>query len=338
MKIVIIGSGMMGSAMAVPALDNGHSVVLVGTPLDTEIIDGLKENNYHKTLKRELKGDISFKQFAEIQGNIPECDILICGVSSFGVEWFAQNVIPYLKSGQKVLAITKGLHENADGSLSPFPVWFSSLRQDVSFNAVGGPCISFELADRIHTEVAFCGKDKEILNELRGALGTDYYHISVTDDINGIETAVALKNAYAMAVSLAIGVYTKNDASRPEKYNAQAGLFYEAAREMNSIIKLLGGKENALMFGVGDLYVTVFGGRTRRLGVILGSGTEFTTAREMLAGVTLESVAIIELLGRYFGNSISDYPLMQHIHDRITKNTVPDIPWGNFACDYFENK
>ena len=183
MKIVIIGSGMMGSAMAVPALDNGHSVVLVGTPLDTEIIDGLKENGYHKTLKRKLEGDISFKQFEEIKGNIPECDILICGVSSFGVDWFAENVIPHLKSGQRVLAITKGLHENADGTLSPFPVWFSSLRPDVSFNAVGGPCISFELAGRIHTEVAFCGKDKDILNELRAALKTEYYHISVTDDI-----------------------------------------------------------------------------------------------------------------------------------------------------------
>ena len=75
---------MMGSAMAVPALDNGHTVTLVGTPLDTEIIDGLKESNYHKTLKRELKGNIFFKQFEEIKGNIPECDILICGVSSFG--------------------------------------------------------------------------------------------------------------------------------------------------------------------------------------------------------------------------------------------------------------
>ena len=44
MKIVIIGFGMMGSAMAIPALDNGLSVVLAGTPLDTEIIDGLKES------------------------------------------------------------------------------------------------------------------------------------------------------------------------------------------------------------------------------------------------------------------------------------------------------
>ena len=44
MKIVIIGSGMMGSAMAVPVLENGHSVVLVGTPLDKDIIDRLKTN------------------------------------------------------------------------------------------------------------------------------------------------------------------------------------------------------------------------------------------------------------------------------------------------------
>ena len=239
MKIVIIGSGMMGSAMAVPALDNGHTVTLVGTPLDTEIIDGLKQSNYHKTLKRELKGDISFKQFEEIKGNIPECDILICGVSSFGVEWFAENVIPALKSGQRVLAITKGLHENADGTLSPFPIWFSSLRPDISFNAVGGPCISFELADRIHTEVAVCGTDKDILNELRAALKTEYYHISVTDDIAGIETAVALKNAYAMAVSLAIGAYTKNDPSLPEKYNAQAGLFSACGRKSYRLHKEL---------------------------------------------------------------------------------------------------
>ena len=105
---------------------------------------------------------------------------------------------------------------------------------------------------------------------------------------------------------------------------------------MRAIIKLSGGQDNALMFGVGDLYVTVFGGRTRRLGVILGSGTEFTDAREMLAGVTLESVAIIELLGRYFGSKISEYPLMQHIHERITQNTLPEIPWDSFTCDYFE--
>ena len=37
--IAIIGSGMMGSALAFPARENGNTVRLVGTPLDREIID-----------------------------------------------------------------------------------------------------------------------------------------------------------------------------------------------------------------------------------------------------------------------------------------------------------
>ncbi len=37
-KIAIIGAGMMGSALAFPARENGHEVYLGGTPLDKEII------------------------------------------------------------------------------------------------------------------------------------------------------------------------------------------------------------------------------------------------------------------------------------------------------------
>ena len=37
MEILIIGAGMMGSAMAVPALEKGHRVTVAGTPLDAEI-------------------------------------------------------------------------------------------------------------------------------------------------------------------------------------------------------------------------------------------------------------------------------------------------------------
>ena len=45
--IVIIGSGMMGSALAFPARENGHTVRLVGTVLDREIIDTARRTNRH---------------------------------------------------------------------------------------------------------------------------------------------------------------------------------------------------------------------------------------------------------------------------------------------------
>ena len=45
--ITIIGSGMMGSALAFPAAENGHEVRLVGSPLDDEIIDACIATNRH---------------------------------------------------------------------------------------------------------------------------------------------------------------------------------------------------------------------------------------------------------------------------------------------------
>ena len=56
------------------------------------------------------------------------------------------------------------------------------------------------------TEVGFCGKDNEALRMMKQAMQRPYYHISLTNDVIGLESAVALKNAYAMAVTLAVGL------------------------------------------------------------------------------------------------------------------------------------
>ena len=46
--VTIIGAGMMGSALAFPARENGHEVRLVGTHLDREIIEACrKEDSYY---------------------------------------------------------------------------------------------------------------------------------------------------------------------------------------------------------------------------------------------------------------------------------------------------
>ena len=44
--VTIIGAGMMGSALAFPARENGNEVRLVGTPLDREIIETSKLGVY----------------------------------------------------------------------------------------------------------------------------------------------------------------------------------------------------------------------------------------------------------------------------------------------------
>ena len=52
--ITFVCAGQMNSAITFPAFENGHEVRLVGSPLDRDIIDGLKKDNFHITLKRTL--------------------------------------------------------------------------------------------------------------------------------------------------------------------------------------------------------------------------------------------------------------------------------------------
>lgn len=334
--ITIIGAGMMGSAMSIPAVDNGHEVRLVGTPLDREIIDRAKKDGYHITLKRQLPDGVKCYQVEDMGEALNGCDLLIGGISSFGVEWFGENVLPKIPKSLPVLSVTKGLHATANGELVAFPDYLAEKPgcDGLSLNAVGGPCISFELAERHDTVVAFCGHNMEDLARIKALLSTDYYHINLSDDVIGVETAVAMKNAYALGVSLAIGLTeSKNGIGCKEEYNQQAGLFAQSTREIYRLLKITGGKEEQILYGAGDLYVTVFGGRTRMIGTLLGRGMTFQQAREELSGVTLESVAItqvvIEALRRR-NVDLRQFPLLMHIYDMITEGVTVNVPWLSF--------
>ncbi len=342
--ITIIGAGMMGSAMSVPARANGHMVRLVGTPLDTEIIDHARKTNRHIKMDRALPVGIEYYQFEEAREALSGCDFVICGVSSFGVDWFIKEALPLINVRLPILMVTKGLHHDGQGGLIPFPHYMREQgKTGHLFCAIGGPCTSYELADKNHSYVAFCGEDEQALLMMREALRTDFYHISLTRDVKGLETAVALKNAYALAVSLAVGLHEK---ARGEggvlAYNPQAALFAQSVKEMRGLLALLMGGEENIVFGAGDLYVTVFGGRTRRLGALLGQGDDIHEALAKLSGVTLESVviagrthdALLQLAQQGKAN-LADFPLLTHIGQLLKGETALDIPWSAFETDYF---
>ena len=337
--ITIVGAGMMGSAMAIPAHDNGHEARLVGTPLDREIIDMLQTTGHHKTLKRDLPQGVKFYQIEELDAALEGATLLIGGVSSFGVEWFCDEVLSKIPEDLPVISITKGLHCAPDGSITSFPDYMKKkCGRNLSLNAIGGPCISFELADRHNTLVAFCGEDRKMLEKIRDILATPYYHIDLTTDIIGLETAVAMKNAYALGVALAIGAAEHECGEGcPEHYNPQAGLFAESVREMRTILEVTGGEPDKIVFGAGDLYVTVFGGRTRKIGTLLGRGMTIDQALVILDGVTLESIAVTKsVIGALEEQqkrglfNMARVPLLAHIKELVTGVKTVDIPCEKF--------
>jgi glycerol-3-phosphate dehydrogenase (NAD(P)+) len=133
-------------------------------------------------------------------------------------------------------------------------------------------------------------------------------------------------------------------------YNSQAALFGQSVKEMRRILALFGGMENRnmenrnidenIVFGAGDLYVTIFGGRTRLIGTLLGRGVPFEKAVEELKGVTLESVIIARRTAAAVRKKIAcnaakagDFPLLLHIDDIISHGSPVNIPWEKFESE-----
>ena len=335
---------MMGSALAFPARENGHEVRLVGTPLDREIIETCIRTNRHPKFTKDFPAGVQFCQIEEMEQAIAGADLIIGGVSSFGVDWFGEYVLPKIPENIPVLTVTKGLMDTEDGRLIPYPhVWeqrLAAIGKKLDLNAVGGPCTSYELVAHDQTEVAFCGSNPETLAKLKAIMQTDYYHISLSTDVVGIESAVALKNGYALGIALTIGVNQRAFGVDSElHFNSQAAVFGQSVREMTKLLKLQGAdKLDNICVGAGDLYVTVYGGRTRLVGILLGRGLTIDEAKAELNGVTLESLVVAERVARAIkiraakGEVDSDeFPLLMHVDEILAGKSDVNIPWEKFT-------
>ncbi|MBR2152112.1 MAG: NAD(P)-binding domain-containing protein [Clostridia bacterium] len=344
--ITIIGSGMMGSALAFPARENGNEVRLVGTHLDREIIEKCKQTNRHPKFNRDFPEGVTYYQIEELDQAISGADFIICGVSSFGVEWFKDEILPKLYENIPVISVTKGLMNTPDGTLLTYlDIWqekLNELGKNIPLNAIGGPCTSYELVAHDQTEVSFCGKDMSVLKMIKSAMATNYYHISLSTDIVGVESAVALKNGYALGIALTIGLNQREFGVDSElHFNSQAAVFGQSIREMYKLLKLQGAEDfDNLVLGAGDLYVTVYGGRTRLIGILLGRGLDIDEAKAELNGVTLESLVVAERVAKAIKVkaekgivNIEDFPLLMHIDEIITQKKAVNIPWEKFTFE-----
>ena len=120
-RIAILGAGVMGSAMAVPAGALGHQIDLVGTHLDEAIVRSVAGNGRHPRLGVTLPETVrahSWTEFSKVMADAP--DLLVLGVSSAGVEWAIDRIVESMREPIPILMITKGLA----ATLAPGWIWF----------------------------------------------------------------------------------------------------------------------------------------------------------------------------------------------------------------------
>lgn len=338
--VTLIGAGQMASALTFPLFENSHEVRLTGSPLDDAVIDRLRQDNYHINLRRTLHEGIRYYNNAQMREALSGADLVVCGVSSFGVDWFAQEVLPILDESVPLISVTKGMLDFPDGTMMTYPeYWQTRLPKEsrLQLFAIGGPCTARDLADHDPSFVAYCGPDMEKLRWIRSLFSTDYYMISLTKDVVGLECAVALKNGYALGTALAIGMAEAAGDDGIDHNNSESALFQESVKEMLDLLRIVGGSQDMIMYAAGDLNVTVAAGRSRTVGLLLGKGLPIGEVMRQLKGQTLEAVVIatrtaraVRALARAGRVRESDFPLLLHVDALLSGHAALDIPWKAF--------
>ncbi len=141
-------------------------------------------------------------------------------------------------------------------------------------------------------------------------------------------------------MALAVGLAERREGEGAIHYNSQAALFGQSVKEMAKMLELVGGGAENIVYGAGDLYVTIYGGRTRQIGILLGRGLTFRQALDILKDDTLESFVIATNAANALRKMIEqgkaakeDFPLLFHIDGIINKGAEVDIPWKAFETE-----
>ncbi len=340
-KIIIIGAGAMGSAFAVPCLENKNDVTLIGTHLEDDLINNIKSNNnLHPALNVELPSQLKVEKFEKLKLILDEgVDIIVAGVSSIGVEWFVHQIANNYKKNLPIILLTKGLAIEENELMTLSDKIKKLLREkghtEINVSAIKGPCLAAGLANKMRTGTVIANPDIKETELLKKIISTDYYSTEISDDLTGVELAGAIKNIYSMLIGASEGLSNpKASKEIQSKYylNTSASLIHKSISEMVEFVSHYGGKADTVygLAGLGDLYVSAIGGRNSIMGKYLGEGYLYNEAKEkFMKNVTVEGAQLALEIGPKILQELNSkhFPLMFSMIKTICENKKLEIKW-----------
>jgi glycerol-3-phosphate dehydrogenase (NAD(P)+) len=298
-RVAILGAGFMGSALTVPAVDNGHTVALWGTHLDGHLIAAVRAGAMHPKLRLALPPAVTAFGPDQLEAALDGADLVVNAVTSDAAVPVLKRAAGYIADGVPVLSVSKGL-ARCRGRV----VTLSEAIADaagIRVVSAGGPSKALELARRVPTAVVYASPRPAARSRVRQWLETPYYRVAETGDQRGLELCSALKNAYAIAIGLCDGLVAAGHAEA--MYNTKSALYTQALAEIARLGKSVGMRGETVhgLGGAGDLHVTGMAGRNRIFGELRGAGKPTREVVETLRdrGELTEGYAAIRWCWRF---------------------------------------
>ncbi|MBN1923590.1 MAG: NAD(P)H-dependent glycerol-3-phosphate dehydrogenase [Nanoarchaeota archaeon] len=306
MRIAILGAGNMGTALAVPALENKSSVIFWS--IESSVVEEINEKKLNsKYLKGVvLKGDVSAT--LDLKTALERADIIVFALPSQVIRKVAKQCSELMPNKAIVVSAAKGLEQGSNKRVSEvLNEYFNN-----PFVVIGGPSIANELGKKQDTFVVFASKNNKSLIRVKEAFETSYYNISSSNDVAGVELCGALKNIIAILAGISDGLGKSS--------NSKAGLVSKGLDELRLIITKFGGEAETVygLAGLGDLVVTCTSvhSRNRRFGELIGKKVSKEEAvkkvGQVVEGLTALNV-VMPIINKYKLNT----PLIKKTYNLV---------------------
>ena len=262
-KVGVIGAGSWGTALAVVLDKNGHKVT-VWSVIEEEIIM-LKEKHEHvdKLPGVALSQEIQFT--TDLQQTITDSDMLVLAVPSVFTRSTAKSMAPFVKEGQTIVCVAKGIEEN---TLMPISDVVEEEIPQADVAVMCGPSHAEEVGTGLPTTVVAGAKSQETAEKIQDVFMNEVFRVYTSPDVLGMELGGSLKNVIALAAGMADGLGYGD--------NTKAALITRGIAELSRLAIAMGAKTETLfgLTGIGDLIVTCESkhSRNRKAGMLMGQG------------------------------------------------------------------
>lgn len=262
-KISVLGAGSWGTALSLLLHNNGHSVRLWSALKDE--VEMLRTKREHES---KLPG-VHLPEDIEITWDLESClkdpDVAVLAVPSPFTRSTSAQMAPYVKKGQIIVNVAKGVEENTLMTLSEI---ISQEIPQADVCVLSGPSHAEEVGRGIPTTCVVSASERSMAEYLQGIFMSPVFRVYTTPDILGVELGGALKNVIALAAGAADGLGYGD--------NTKAALITRGIAEIARLGTKMGARIETFygLSGIGDLIVTCASvhSRNRKAGYLIGRG------------------------------------------------------------------
>ncbi len=292
MKVVVLGPGSWGTALAVMLAKAGRDTTLWGLADEIAILEKDREN------RRFLPG-VPLPDSLRLTSDLPDptgLDFVVAVPT--GAVRPVTRALAAAGTPRTALCVAKGWEPETLKRMSE--ILREELGDEPGIGYLAGPSHAEEVARGIPTTVTVSAEDDAVarsLQELMHAPPT--FRVYTNPDLIGVETAAALKNVIAIAAGICDGLGFGD--------NTKGALLTRGLAEISRLGEALGARADTFygLSGIGDLVTTAMSehSRNRKVGELVGSGMSVEEAAEKTGMVaegvktTRSALAIAKSLG-----------------------------------------